>query len=156
MRIPASGSVLVDTNVLVYAYDRSEPVKRERAREVMLMLGETRRGVVSTQVLTEFVAVTTRGKDPLLDEGFAIEQARALAGAWPVLPVLRETVLQALDCRQVHQVQLWDAVLWATARRALVDTVVSEDFQDGRCLDGVCFFDPFAADFDLAKLEGGA
>ncbi len=155
MRIPASGSVFVDTNVFVYAYDRSEPVKRERAREVMLTLGETRRGVVSTQVLTEFVAVTTRGRDPLLDESFAIGQARALAGAWPVLAVERETVLLAFACRETHDVHLWDAVLWATARRARIDTVVSEDFQDGRCIEGVRFVDPFTAGFDLTALAAG-
>jgi predicted nucleic acid-binding protein len=35
-------------------------------------------------------------------------------------------------------------MLWATARRIGVRVLVSEDFQDGRILDGVRFVDPFA------------
>ena len=38
----------------------------------------------------------------------------------------------------------WDAMLWATARRAGCSVLLSEDFQDGRRLDGVLFVDPFA------------
>ena len=48
----------------------------------------------------------------------------------------------------------WDAQLWATARLNQVEVVLSEDFQDGRALDGVRFVNPFAPSFDLAALVG--
>jgi len=35
-------------------------------------------------------------------------------------------------------------MLWATARRISVRVFISEDFQDGRILDGVRFVDPCA------------
>jgi predicted nucleic acid-binding protein len=45
-----NGSVFVDTNVLVYAYDRSEPEKQGQALEVLDGLATTRTGVISTHV----------------------------------------------------------------------------------------------------------
>jgi len=36
-----------------------------------------------------------------------------------------------------HRLAFWDAMLWATARRTGVRILISEDFQDGRMLDGV-------------------
>ncbi len=61
-----NGRALVDTNVLVYAYDRSEPEKQRRALEVLDRLAV---GVLSTQVLAEFfVAVTRKIPAPLSAE----------------------------------------------------------------------------------------
>jgi predicted nucleic acid-binding protein len=42
-----------------------------------------------------------------------------------------------------YQLPFWDALLWATARRAGVAVLVSEDFQDGRVVEGVRFANPF-------------
>jgi predicted nucleic acid-binding protein len=42
-----------------------------------------------------------------------------------------------------HRMSFWDAMLWATARRAGCEVIFSEDMQDGRNLDGVRFVDPF-------------
>ena len=39
----------------------------------------------------------------------------------------------------------WDAMLWATARRAGVGVLVSEDFQDGQTIEGVRIVNPFTA-----------
>ncbi|WP_245606108.1 hypothetical protein [Thermus amyloliquefaciens] len=50
----------VDTHVLVYAYDRSSPAKRERAVALLERLMVERRLALSLQVLQEFYVVTTR------------------------------------------------------------------------------------------------
>ena len=50
----------VDTNVLVYAYDRDQAAKHHRAVEVITELWDERQGVVSTQVLQEFYVTVTR------------------------------------------------------------------------------------------------
>ena len=51
---------LIDTNVLIYAYDRSEPHKQRQALAVLDHLVDAGQGVLSTQVLTEFCAVALR------------------------------------------------------------------------------------------------
>lgn len=48
----------VDTNVLVYADDRAEPEKRERARDLLHELIPSRNAVLSLQVLRELFAAS--------------------------------------------------------------------------------------------------
>jgi predicted nucleic acid-binding protein len=50
-----------------------------------------------------------------------------------------------MDAVERHGLSFWDAMLWATANRAGRRVLLSQDFQDGRRLDGVLFVDPFAA-----------
>ncbi|MGB9776100.1 MAG: PIN domain-containing protein [Anaerolineae bacterium] len=52
--------IFLDTNVLVYAYDRSEPEKQQQAIRVLDALVVRGRGAVSTQVLAEFFITVTR------------------------------------------------------------------------------------------------
>src|SRR5207248_2389563 len=44
-----------------------------------------------------------------------------------------------------HGLSFWDALLWATVRRVGVELLISEDFQDGRSIEGVRILNPFAA-----------
>jgi len=52
---------------------------------------------------------------------------------------------QAMCAVAVYRIGFWDAMLWATARRAGVQTLFSEDFQDGQTIEGVRILNPFAA-----------
>lgn len=42
--------------------------------------------------------------------------------------------------------------MWATARLNQIPVVLSEDFEDGRVVNGVQFLNPFSRTFDLATL----
>ena len=50
--------ILVDTNVLIYAYDTGEAEKQERALQVLDALQGAGTGQLSTQTLAEFFRVT--------------------------------------------------------------------------------------------------
>ena len=54
-----SALVFVDTNVVVYRFDRTEAEKPQRAKDVRSPVGRTA-GRVSTQVLHETYAIRTR------------------------------------------------------------------------------------------------
>ena len=45
---------VVDSNLLVYALDRREPEKRERAREVLRRVGGAGNAALPVRVLSEF------------------------------------------------------------------------------------------------------
>lgn len=51
---------LVDTNILVYAYDRTEYTKQGRSRQILDWLYRKGLGALSTQVLGEFFSAVTR------------------------------------------------------------------------------------------------
>ena len=54
------GRTFVDTNIIVYAYDRSAGLKRQKAREILVDLWKSGLGVLSTQVIQEFFVTVTR------------------------------------------------------------------------------------------------
>jgi len=144
--------VLIDTNVVVYAYDVRDRDKQQRALEVLRRLVADGRGRLSAQVLGEFLRVATRKLVPPLTPGEAVEQAGNLAASWPVVPITAFIVLEAGRGVEAHRLSHWDAQLWATARLNQIEIVLTEDFEHGRTLDGVRFLNPFAPGFQLSAL----
>lgn len=148
-----SGEVLVDTTIVVYAYDLAEPQKAEQALAVLRRLVAQRRGRLSTQVLGEFFRAVTRRIRAALSPAEAVTQVSVLARAWPVLPVTTLVVLEAARGVRDHRLNYWDAQLWATARLNQVPTILTEDSTHGRVLEGVRYLNPFAPTFDPAVLS---
>ena len=147
-----TGRALVDSNILVYAFDAASRDKQARSARLLEQIEPIGRGMLSTQVLGEFFRVVTeRITRPLTPSEARLELER-LAAAWPVLPITTSIVIEAARGVRDHRMSYWDAQLWATARLNQVDVVLSEDFQDGRVLDGVRFVNPFTSSFDLAAL----
>ena len=146
-----SASIFVDTNVLVYAYDRSEPQKQRQALRVLDRLAVTGVGVISTQVLSEFfVAVTRKIATPLsVDEAY--DRVKNYLQSWRLLDLTGMVVLEAVRGVRDHQFNFWDAQIWAVARLNQIAVAFSEDFNVGAVVEGVRFVNPFAEDFQIEE-----
>jgi predicted nucleic acid-binding protein len=144
-----TGKILVDSNILVYAYDRSEPGKQAQAAIILDQLLITGVGILSTQVLAEFfVAVTRKITQPLpIDRAF--ESLSNYAASWEVLEMNSLNVLEAARGVREHSFSYYDAQIWAVARMNQVPVVFSEDFNPS-WIEGVQFANPFASEFSLA------
>ena len=137
------GRVLVDTNILVYAHDPSAGNKNRQSIEILDKLRNFGTGIISTQVLMEFVrAVTGKIKHPMSMKT-ASSQARLFIATWPVVSITGFIVEEALRGTVAHRFSLWDAQIWATARMNQIPTVMSEDFSHGKEIDGVRFWNPY-------------
>jgi predicted nucleic acid-binding protein len=143
--------VLIDTNILVYAHQPSESTKYDRATQVVETLAENGSGRLSAQILAEFINATTRGRRPILSIIEALRQAAVLADAFPIFDLTGLIVLEAGRGVREHQLSYFDAQIWATARLNQVQAIFTEDFTDGRRVEGVHFINPLLASFDLAK-----
>jgi predicted nucleic acid-binding protein len=143
---------VVDTNVLVYALDRREQEKRERAREVLRRVGGAGTATLPAQVLSEFANACMRKLEPRPDPEAVRREVERLMLAFPVLPLTGPVVLEALRGVREHLLSYYDAQIWAVARLGQVGVVLSEDFNPGAVLDGVSFTDPLDPTFDLAAL----
>ena len=142
-------SVLVDTNVLLYAYDRAEPNKQRRALAVLDHLVTTKRGALTPQVLAEFFVNATRRLSSPLTPDEAYQRIQNYVSAWTILPYTGQTVLEAVRGVRDHQLAYWDAQIWATARLNQVPVVFTEDLPGQSVIEDVCFVDPFEPEFDL-------
>src|SRR5215217_9382136 len=143
---------VVDTNVLVYALDRREPEKRERAREVLRRVGGAGTAVLPAQVLSEFGGACLRKLEPRSDPTTVRREVERLMLAFPLLPLTGPVVLEALRGVGEHMLSYYDTQIWAVARLGQVGMVLSEDFKVGAVLDGASFTNPLDPEFDLAAL----
>ena len=134
-------TVFLDTNVLVYAFDGSEPAKRARA--LALLGDEALDIVVSAQVLNEFYVTLTRKLDPSVPEDTAQEAVHGLARG-RVVPVDAALVEAAIALSRRHRLSLWDAGIVVAAQRAGCDELLTEDLADGQVFGAVTVRDPFA------------
>src|SRR6185437_8874658 len=126
-----SDKYFVDTNILVYAHDRSTGVKHSKARKLVEALWESGDGVLSTQVLQE-LCVNLRRKtgNPL-----PIEEVRLLLcdyAAWEVVTNTSESILETLDIEIRYKVSFWDASIIQAARQAGASILYSEDLATGQ------------------------
>ncbi len=75
---------LLDSNLLVYAVDRREPAKRERAREVLRRVGGAGSVALPAQVLSEFANACLRKLEPRPDPATVRREVERLLLAFPV------------------------------------------------------------------------
>jgi predicted nucleic acid-binding protein len=143
---------VVDTNVLVYALDRRQPEKRQRAREVLRRVGTAGTAALPAQVLSEFGGACLRKLEPWPESEAIRREVERLMLAFAILPLTGPVVLEALRGVREHLLSYYEAQIWAVARLGQVAVILSEDFNAGMVLDGVSFTNPLEPDFDLAIL----
>ena len=133
-------SLFIDTNVVVYAFDRADPKKQRIAIEV---LEGDERLVLSTQVLLESWWVLTRRIAEPLKENQASDVINRLSEL-PVVSTDPQLVKQAVETCRRFDIAIWDALIIESARAAGCKCVLSEDLQPGQDFDGVRVENPFA------------
>jgi predicted nucleic acid-binding protein len=141
-----SPRALVDTNVVVYAYDLDDPRKHTIARELIERLSNQGRLVLSAQVFNEFCSVmmSAKRKKKLAPDELAVI-VRELTSTGVIVPIIPTLTLRALEAMPRHGLSFWDALIWSAAVENDVCVVYTEDFQHGRDVEGVLFFDPFSS-----------
>lgn len=138
---------VIDTNVLVYAYDGRFPAKQARATAVLREAVRTGAAWLPHQALVEFVAATTRrrtGGPALLEPGEARLEAEQWMGLLPVLYPDDGMFRLALRGAAAYGLSWFDAHLWAYAEHHGADELWSEDFAHDRLYGRVRVVNPFA------------
>ena len=130
-----------DTSILVYATAATAGEKAERAQDLIARGMRSGWSILLLQTLAEFSNVAIR------KAGIPIEDIRKTIDAWrailPVQAAADDDLTAALDAVKMHRLGFWDAMLWASAQRAGVRHLLTEDLQDGFVLRGVTFVNPF-------------
>jgi predicted nucleic acid-binding protein len=133
----------LDTNVLVYAFDQREAIKRPVARAVLETMRE-RQMPLALQVCGEFYNVLTRKFDKAPRD--AAELAKGLMVSYLLFANSPATVSRALDLASSGRFSFWDANLLTAAEAAGCDVLFSEDMADGMRVGDLEVINPFATD----------
>ena len=147
--VAMADKVLVDTNILLYAYDRGDPEKQSQAAAVLDRLVMLRLGVLTPQVLAEFFVNATRKIEPPLTTKQAYDRIENYLLSWEVLDLTGPIVLEAVRGVRMYKMSYWDAQIWALARLHQIPIIFTEDFNIGAVIEGVRFINPFARNFDM-------
>jgi predicted nucleic acid-binding protein len=124
--------IALDTNILVYfagiIHSGDDRQKIGTITELMARLDSEDRIVIPTQILGECYNVFTRSGQSredalLLIEGFSLR--------YPIIGCRPETMMEALKLATQHRLQIWDALILASASEAGCRVLLSEDMQDG-------------------------
>jgi predicted nucleic acid-binding protein len=132
-----------DSNVLVYAAGGMGGEKHERAADLVERAMRQQNCIQTLQSFCEFFNVITR------KAGVAAAAAAEFVETWSAAMAVENATFPdlatAMRGMREHGLSFWDALLWATVRRAGVELLISEDFQDRRTIEGVRILNPFAA-----------
>ncbi len=132
----------VDTNVLVYAFDKSSSPKKRVAERLMNELMEEDRLRVSTQVLQElFVTLTRKVSQPCSSEE-ALAVLEDLT-AWPLMVIDYAAIRAAVGLADQAKLSFWDALVVVAAARTGAAVLYTEDLNDGQEILGVRISNPF-------------
>lgn len=132
--------IFVDTNILIYAMDASDPGKRQKSRTLLRTLVNERVGVVSTQILQEFYVASVKklGIDPILAKSII----HALRNFETVV-VDTALIEEAVDCSILNRLYFWDALIVVSAEKAHCQLLWTEDLNHGQIIRGVKIENPF-------------
>ncbi|MEM0967035.1 MAG: PIN domain-containing protein [Verrucomicrobiota bacterium] len=135
-----SVKIFLDTNVIVYAFDKTSRKKQTQARELLQI---DRKWAVSWQVVQEFSSVALhRFKKPLSSEFLANFIDLVL---WPKCSVMPSQAIfeKAIIIREQTQYRFYDALIIAAAIESGATKLLSEDLQDGRAFGELKIVNPF-------------
>jgi len=137
-----SAKVFVDTNVLVYARDDSEPEKQQKAMAWMTHLWSSQAGRLSFQILQEFYSTVTQKLHPGMDLQSARNDVQSLF-AWHPTYVGADTIQGAWSIQDRFKLSWWDSLVLSAAQIADCRYLLTEDFQENQVFGNVRVIDPF-------------
>lgn len=132
----------LDTNILVYAVDRSDGAKNAKTVSVLqAALRQRNSYAISVQCLTEFANVAMRKIGMAPDA--VLDFIRMFRNITTVVPEC-ELVVRGVEIKALYGIQFYDAMVVAAAERVKAREIWSEDLNAGQRYCGMLAVNPFA------------
>ncbi len=139
-----SGLFFLDTNIFVYTFDSTAPEKRQIAQQLVRGALRTKRGVISAQVMQEFLNVAShKFRRPM-----TVSDSRDYLQT-VLLPLCQHYPSgtfyeRALLIKAETGYSFYDSLVVTAAIESRCTTLLSEDMQDGRVIRELTIINPFA------------
>ena len=126
---------LMDSNLLSYVFDKSEPKKRRICGELVADCWKGKRKyAISVQNLSEFYVVVTGKIENPIPKAVARRFIQLIKSYQGWVPIIFDanTVASAIDINMQYGVHYWDALIAATMRENGIFSIYTEDgaFED--------------------------
>ena len=136
-----NGADFLDTNILVYAYDPTEPRKQKVAQGLLLGMAAND-ALISPQVLAEFSATLLHKMAPPASPR-DVRAALDILAALKIVPIDFGVVRRAVEATELYRIHFYDGMIIAAAERGGCRRIWSEDLNAGHEYFGIKVEDPF-------------
>ena len=136
-----SAEAFLDSNILVYMFDDTDPVKRQRAGEVVSRSLEHQTGCISYQVVQETLNVLIHRLGVSLDDATQLLED-ILVPLWQISPT-PQMYRRGLDLQGRYGFSFYDSLIVAAALEAGCTRLYSEDMQHGQQIQSLTIQNPF-------------
>lgn len=131
----------IDSNILVYFLDKTDPDKQHKAEMLIEQAIALRNCCISYQVVQETLNVVTQKLNFNASDASRLLD-RVLIPLWKVMPT-HEFYQRGLDIKSRYQFSFYDSLIIAAALEAGCKTLYSEDMQHGQRIEQVTIKNPF-------------
>jgi predicted nucleic acid-binding protein len=138
-----SAKFFIDTDIFVYSFDKTQPVKQERSLALIQNGMQSGLGIISTQVIQEFLNVATRRfAVPMKPED---SKAYLKLVMYPLCQVYPDLSLyeSCLNIQSETGYSFYDALILAAAVQGACETIYSEDLSTGQDFRAVKVVNPY-------------
>ncbi len=133
----------IDTNILVYSFDGRDKSKQKRSREIILRALSDHNGIISFQVIQEFINLATKK----FEVPFTLkEQLAYLEEVLEPLCTVHSTIelyRKALRVQDEKRFSYYDSLIIVAALEGGCRILYSEDLHHGQNISGVKIINPF-------------
>jgi len=135
--------IFLDTNILIYSFDFSNPTKQKIAKELINSLcGNSIDYLISTQVVSEFCSVVIKKFKEILSEN----DLKRFVSSLPqeqIAFIDQSTIIKSLHIKYKYGFSYWDSMIIVTAIQSGCDVLYSEDLSDGQVIENLRIVNPF-------------
>lgn len=146
--------ILFDTNIIVYAYDASEPGKQKICAGLLEKVYENEiNGTVSNQILGEvFKGLTKNIEKPIsIDDAKLVIENIIDSDSWVKINYNHETVKKAILTVKINKVPFWDSVITETMKENNIGKIYTENENDFKKIPGIKVINPLLTNNEKSK-----
>jgi len=122
-------NAFIDSNILIYAYSKTEPDKRQTARDTI----DKYNSILSMQVINEFSNNCLKKLRKTHNEIIAAVQE--IARNFPITQITIPIITRALHLQERYQFSYFDCIMLASALEHNCTYIFSEDMQHGQIIE---------------------
>lgn len=130
----------IDTNILIYTDDSAFPEKQTIATQLLEDGWNSGNMVLSTQVLQEYFAASTR---KLGISAKTAQRKIELLAYLDIVSIEHGDVVQAIDLHRLHSFLFWNALIIRMAQKTDCTILYTEDMQHNQQIGDVRIANPF-------------
>ena len=136
--------IFLDTNVLVYLFDKSEKLKQSKVKRLISEHLQQSKIFISVQVINEFINITSNKIKYPVPAAKQKEIIELLNDLFLVSSLNINTSVNALDISIKYKLSFWDSLILSSAIENNCSILFTEDMQDGQYIeDKLKIINPF-------------